>query len=180
MLTVVPNLDSQPGRWRSMVQHLAGFGIVPVRFRAEPATGRSEWYGADLWDVAKCQAVTRTYRRLMRHLQTVNADRFMIVQDDIRFTQPPHPTTGVHLCGGYRLHTYRHDGQHLVQTAESFIVDPTVSDHVCPKAFTVTAGMLPLLEDAWTDETRQACETWTPLLIEATFDEVPIADDTIH
>lgn len=179
-LTVfVVNLDSEPERWAAMQDHLAQWPDLAVE--RWPATGPDgitphDWHSTAT-DPARRIAIIRSYQGLLDHLATRDDGPWLITQDDMRFDRTPirRMTKPLHLYAGYRLWLWR---QGKV-TGRRKLVDPTGAHHVCPKAFALTAEAIPPLRELWTDETRQACESWLPMLVHEsmTFDRTPTAEE---
>jgi len=153
--TWVLNLEDQPDRWDTMRRHLDGWGITdPKRFNAiPPVEGEVPvWRGRDRKNVPKRVAIVRTYARLMQTLEGRDADRFLVVQDDIRFTADPHRkfTHPLHLYGGY---TIRPRGWGIYKEI-----------HVHPWAFTIQRDFVRSLWQEWAEPVKPSCELWTRII----------------
>lgn len=152
MKTFVINLDTEPGRWATMRQHLAQWPDLDVhRWPATTPHGitPNQWHSRASGPARRI-AIIRSYRTL---LQSLKGDGpWLILQDDIRLDRTPIRSRfpkPVHLYGGYRT-------------------VPTVAKHVCPQAVTLTRPAVAPLLRLWSVETRQSCELWTPYLTNQT------------
>lgn len=174
MKTFIINLDSEPGRWAEAAAHYSAYGCEPHRWSATTPDGiePAEWNGAfNPHDKERRIAIVRTYHALMEHLDDTHEQEWLIVQDDVRLLRDPHrpPGSEIHIYGGYTFHRYDTDleGVRRLVPGSEYTVNPFSSGHVCPKAFRLYRDAIPDLLDAWTDETRQTCESWTPYLSKA-------------
>ena len=176
MKVYVVNLADQPERWASILSHLTQFdGLEVERWDATPASSIAphelpDWTGEHLpGNLPKRVAIVRSYRTLLETL--TDGGPWIIVQDDIRFERHPaleRPTqSAIHLYGG----STKGRGQ-----ARRWKGDPRLSHHVHPLAFRINAEAAASLAILLTDESRQICETWTPLLYDATFDNPPTVE----
>ena len=125
-------------RWASAASHLTQIGLDAIRWTGyTPGPVPAKWLRPALKDSARRLAILRSYQSLLTYLKTDSADGWLIIQDDIRFLQPPEPQPGLHVYGGWRS-----------------------KRHVCPYAFWLPAGKRQGLLNAWRDETRPSCESW--------------------
>jgi hypothetical protein len=159
MQVFIVNLDSEPERYARTAAAVARFGDVPSRYPAIPeqsVTGQlSEWRGRPVTDQRRRVAIIRTYRQLMADLAGETGDQWCVFQDDVS------PFRALERDSAAPLHLYA--GMMPAIRGVRAQVNPIGSPHICPKAFRVSRSALPLLEDVWTDETRQSCNSWTVL-----------------
>jgi hypothetical protein len=192
--TYIINLETEPERWESTAQHFANYGCEPIRWSATTPDGIEvdEWNGINnVPDKERRIAIVRTYRNLLRFLDDTHEIEWLIVQDDVRLSRDPYRPSGsdIHLYGGYVLRRYATgaDGFSRPIPGTEQQVDPLArrtglgvvsAKHVCPKAFRLNRDAIPDLYDAWRDETRQVCESWTPHLTRATtsYDRYPTVE----
>ena len=173
MPVYVINLDTQPERWDAMRDHLARWPSLDVRrWSATPSDGIevNEWNGRRVpRDKAKAIAIVRTYRALLR--SGLHDGPWIIIQDDIRFTDDPRgrPDSPIHLYGGSST------GRGKQRRWKG---DPRYSPHVHPHAFRINGDYADRLRILLDDETRQICESWTPLLVDATYDD-PVTTEVV-
>jgi hypothetical protein len=148
MLTFVISCD--PQRFVNLRTVLGMWHMDPTLWPAvvPPLEVGVRWRGGD--QQVKT-AILRSHRTLAEHLTTLDADRYLVLQDDAPITSDPHrPNAGpIHVYAGYRR-------------------NPQIEAHVCPKAFSITPAKLPALIRAWSDETRPACYTFPHVLDQET------------
>ncbi len=178
MQTWIVNLDTQPQRWAGMARECRRVGLHPTRWQATPDNHYpGEWAGRTVPDISRRQAINTTYRRLLAYLEQSGYDDWVILQDDVTITLPPQPPVGslLHLFGGWRLRYLHKRGGVYRPIADTWhLVNTSTASHVCPQAFYLHRALLPDLAVAWSDTTRQVCESWIPLLREhATFEPKP-------
>jgi len=148
MLTYVISHD--PQRFVNLQTVLGMWDIQPVLWPAvtPPVDVSDVWRGGDQQTKT---AILRSHRTLIQHLQTLDADRFLVLQDDAHLTRDPdRPSAGpIHVYAGYRR-------------------NPQTEAHVCPKAFSIIPERLAALASVWLDETRPACYTFPHVLDQET------------
>jgi len=171
METWVVNLENERHRWDTIREHLSGWGITdPYRFNAIPPNPDEMpvWKGLVRTNVPKKMAIARTYLSLAQNLEQRDADRFLVIQDDVRFTADPHRefTRPMHLYGGYRI---RGRGMEI-----------WFEPHIHPWAFTIARDFVPALRSALTNPDRQVCELWCRLIRpeDVTYDNPATAEAT--
>jgi len=181
MRFVIVNLDSEPRRWATMWRQCTRAGVTPSRFSATPDTGKATmWLGRPVADVTRRQAIVETYQRLVRWLETDDTDEWIILQDDVTIKGPLEAPSGavLHCFGGWRLfHMGRTNGVYRPIEGTARLVDPTTTNHLCPKGFYVHREIVPMLGELWADRSRQVCESWVPALRRyGTFERVPVIE----
>jgi hypothetical protein len=125
--------------------HVRGLGGDPVLWRGLlPDGDPPRWARPTLANPAKRWAIIRSYQAL---LDSGKADDAIVMQEDIRFDEPP--TVNRH---------------HLTVWPDRW----RGARHICPHAFYLPAALRPQLRNLWADERRPVCESWWPLTRHAT------------
>ena len=181
MITYIVNLDTQPDRWATTQDHLAQWPHLDLhRWSATPADTITVTNWDDHYqDPARRVAIIDSYQRLLASLE--GDGPWLILQDDIRFTEDPHRNTdtSIHLYGGYRLRPWRTLPDGTRTPAGPYqTVDPTIAAHVCPQAFLLRRPAVQPILDALAPRNRSMCNLWVTALADATWDNPPTAEPT--
>lgn len=171
MIVYVINLDDETRRMADTEVHLSQWPDLEVRrFAAVTPDGidPAGWEGARLRDPERRIAIIRSYRAVLQEAALNTADlEWVIMQDDVRFDRHPERPefdAPLHLYTGWTLRRYTTDaaGYAVPVTPHQYReMDPWLGRHICPRAFRIRRPAIGPLLAAWSDETRQACETWT-------------------
>jgi len=169
----VINLKSEPKRWTETKKHLETLGLTVYRSNAVQASSvkKVNWAGLKLRDVKRRVAIIRSYRRLFNKLlKSEEKGPWLIVQDDVRFSEKPEHKKLVTVYNEARTFLYEPDKEGYWNRAkgEGKSYNPLTHPHVCPQAISVKREALKPLLKLLENESKQICLTWVEYLTEET------------